>query len=63
MIKPNSFAPGNPPAPWDLPLEILDRVVFNHHEDQTADKKLEPGDVLAVSRWGNLYEHYGVYIG
>lgn len=63
MIKPNSFAPGNPPAPWDLPLEILDRVVFNHHEDQTADKKLESGDVLAVSRWGNLYEHYGVYIG
>lgn len=63
MIKPNSFASGNPPAPWDLPFEILDRVVFNHHEDQTADKKLEPGDVLSVSRWGNLYEHYGVYIG
>lgn len=63
MIKPNSFVQGNPHIPWDLPVEILDRVVFNHHEDQTAYKKLEPGDVISVSRYGNVYDHYGVYIG
>ena len=68
MIKPNGFIapkfPGNDPRDsLELPLEILNRVILNHHEDQTAYKKLEPGDVLAVSRWGNLYEHYGVYIG
>lgn len=67
MIKQNGCFPpfpgGNLLDELDLPIEIGKRVLFNHHEDQTADKKLEPGDVLAVSRWGNLYEHYGVYIG
>ncbi len=67
MIKPNGFMPtfpGNDPLDsLDFPIEIGKRVLFKHHEDQTAYKKLEPGDVLAVSRWGNLYEHYGVYIG
>lgn len=26
-------------------------------------KRLYPGDILCVERWGNLYRHYGVYIG
>ena len=47
----------------DLLLLAARRVFLDHHEDGTLHKRLYPGDVLAVSRWGNLYEHYGVYIG
>ncbi len=37
-------------------------------EDETWDrpqvhKRLYPGDILCVKRWGNLYRHYGVYAG
>ena len=45
MIKPNgcfpTFLGRNPLDELDLPIEIGKRVLFNHHEDQTADKKLE----------------------
>lgn len=55
------------PIPRPDLLELLfwagKRVVLHGHDDETAYKKLEPGDILAVSRSGNLYEHYGVYIG
>lgn len=47
----------------DLLLLAAKRVLLNHHEDGTLHKRIYPGDILAVSRWGNLYEHYGVYIG
>ena len=47
----------------DLLLLAAKRVLLNHHEDGTLHKRIYPGDVLAVSRWGNLYEHYGVYVG
>ena len=46
----------------DLLLLAAKRVLLNHHEDGTLHKRIYPGDILAVSRWGNLYEHYGVYI-
>lgn len=26
-------------------------------------KRIYPGDILCVKRWGNLYRHYGVYVG
>lgn len=26
-------------------------------------KQIRPGDVICVERWGNLYRHYGVYVG
>ncbi len=66
MIKPSGFLPRYPRSPlgeWDLLWHVARRVVLKHHEDKTACKELEPGDVLAVSRCGNLFEHYGVYIG
>lgn len=47
----------------DLLLLAAKRVLLNHHEDGTLHKRIYPGDILAVSRWDNLYEHYGVYIG
>lgn len=47
----------------DLLLLAVKRVLLNHHEGGTLHKRIYPGDILAVSRWGNLYEHYGVYIG
>ncbi len=28
-----------------------------------AHKQIRPGDVICVERWGNLYRHYGVYVG
>lgn len=47
----------------NLLLLAVKRVLLNHHEGGTLYKRIYPGDILAVSRWGNLYEHYGVYIG
>ena len=26
-------------------------------------KRIYPGDVICVERWGSLYRHYGVYVG
>lgn len=67
MIKPNecfpTFPGHNPLDELELPIWIAKRILLNHHEDQTAYKKLEPGDVISVSRYGNVYDHYGVYIG
>lgn len=41
----------------------LKRVVLGAHDYPESHKRLYPGDVLSVSRWGNLYEHFAVYIG
>lgn len=27
------------------------------------NKRIYPGDVICVERWGSLYRHYGVYVG
>lgn len=35
----------------------LKRVVLGAHDYPESHKRLYPGDVLSVSRWGNLYEH------
>ena len=64
MVKQNGCFPTFPGSILLDELDLLaNRVLLNHHEDQTADKKLEPGDVISVSRCGNMYDHYGVYIG
>lgn len=47
----------------ELVMLFCKRIFLNYHEDGTLHKRIYPGDILAVSRWGNLYEHYGVYIG
>lgn len=46
-----------------LSSQFIKRVVLQVHAWPAVNKRLYPGDVLAVSRWRNLYEHFAVYVG
>lgn len=38
-------------------------VEMEREAKQYKREKAEYGDIIAVSRWGGVYDHYGVYIG
>ena len=38
-------------------------LLLSEKDRPQLHKQVRPGDVICVERWGNLYRHYGVYVG